>query len=159
MRPLFSLAVLSVFSSGCVAPLCVTRNGLQFQGARDSYIVPESWSCSAIQEVEDGITSRLPQFKASGLQGYALTIVDPATDTDPWGRKVRGYTRCSTKEMVVWGYPVHPSFSSLGHETVHAMQQCAPRLPVDPGHDEDHADWQREGIDAAIAELTASSHP
>lgn len=133
--------------AGCSAPLCVTRNGLQFYGSQDAYEVPADWSCRAIQEVEDVMVNGLPQFDASELSHYRLTIVDPATPTDKWGREVRGWTDCFTGEMVIWAYPYHPAFSALGHEMAHALQRCTPKMPVDPGHDADHADWWRSGID------------
>lgn len=144
-------ALVLVFTSSCAAPLCVTKAGLQFHGARDGSEVPLAWTCSTIQAVETVMVSRLPQFKASKLSFYQLTVVDPSTETDRWGRKVRGYTDCTTGEMVIWAYPAHPAFSALGHELAHALQGCAPNLPIDPGHDADHADWRREGIDAAEA--------
>lgn len=137
--------------AGCHAPLCVTRNGLQFYGSQDAYEVPADWSCRAIQEVEDVMVNGLPQFDASELSHYRLTIVDPATPTDKWGREVRGWTDCFTGEMVVWAYPYHPAYSALGHEMGHALQRCTPKRPVDPGHDEEHADWWRSGIDIVEA--------
>ena len=137
--------------AGCSAPLCVTRNGLQFYGSADAYAVPVDWSFRAIQDVEDVMVAGLPQFDASELSHYRLTIVDPATPTDKWGREVRGYTDCFTGEMVVWAYPYHPAYSALGHEIGHALQRCTPKMPTDPGHDEEHADWARSGIDLVEA--------
>lgn len=154
-----SLALFLVLTSSCAAPLCVTKAGLRFNGGYNNYEVPESWSCSAIQEVESGMVSRLPQLNSSNLASYQLTIIDPSTKTDPWGRKVAGYTRCSMGEMVVWGYPAHPALSALSHEIAHALQNCTAKLPIDPGKDEDHADWTREGIDAAIEATMGARSP
>ena len=67
---------------------------------------------------------------------------------------VSGYTECWGKYIVV-GTPLRAgrtwwSESSVVHELFHAMQHCESPPPTDPGYDDDHSNWYRDGIFSAI---------
>lgn len=70
---------------------------------------------------------------------------------DEWGRDVCGLALCQYRAVVV-GTP--PSggwrFSTLAHELAHVVQGCESFGAIDPGMDRQHADWQRNGFNAAL---------
>lgn len=153
-----TLLIAAVTLFFACSPCKPTQNGIVFIGLYPSYPegkypaggkYPAAWTCEIIQSIETTMVAELPQYNPKRLEGWELGLAERNIPTDPWGRKVAGYTLCPTKTMVVWDTD-YPKLSSFAHELGHALQYCESKKPVDEGLDEDHSDWHREGIFQAI---------
>ena len=60
-------------------------------------------------------------------------------------RSVAGFTECWSG-LIVLGKPKIDGESGMIHELFHVAQNCEPTLPIDPGQDADHSNWERAEI-------------
>jgi hypothetical protein len=92
-----------------------------------------------------------PDAVCNRLSGYTLRTHTPQNWIDSWGRDISGETYCRARVIVVGVNPGQDwRETALAHELVHAGQQCNSPAPIDPGLDESHANWLRDGIYSAL---------
>lgn len=149
------LVLATTLSCGGIPP-CYTTGGMVVLGDSKGE-TPEHWrDCVSIQFAEDTMIRELPQYNPKNLAGYSIYLTDPLPLPD--GTKIVGQTICSRKIIRVLREHLVLE-SALAHEIGHALQNCQPKLPLDPEWTdewwaEDHADWYREGVFKAIDKAT-----
>lgn len=165
MRILSLLALLAV---GCAPPpppgtIYTTRCGMNYRGLIGTHEPAPRWSETIIQDLEDRAVetfasdangAKMNQHEiCESLEGYSLFIhAEPKWDCGPKGECVAGRSFCLERRVEV-ATPIEAyslRYSSLIHEIAHLVQDCKAPLPIDPGLDEAHADWDRDGIYDAI---------
>ena len=126
----------------CEPVRCVTTCGVT--------IVGESVDCAEFQRLEDELMRRLPVAGAcSRLAGYTAVALPGRTSTHE-GRSVEGWSDCAWRTVYFHADWWKPWRTAFVHELTHAVQDCRTPLPVDVGQDDEHADWGRTGIAAAV---------
>lgn len=121
------------------------------------------WTGPIIQDLEDRAVkafasdangAKMNQHDiCESLDGYSLFIhPEEKWDCDKNGECVAGRSFCVERRVEV-ATPIEAyslRYSSLIHEIAHLVQDCKAPMPIDPGQDEAHADWNRDGIYDAI---------
>ena len=89
------------------------------------------------------------------IRGWEL-YSHPDTPWDYYGTRVAGLTTCQWGVVEIGSREgMHPfQQTPYVHEFAHAIQKCDAPLPLDPGTDGYHANWQRSGIYSAIEYAT-----
>lgn len=141
--------------------ICVTTCGVQFVGSLISKEVPPGWTCDAVKLAEAKAIILYEKYNVSEkdsrfmnscqkVKGYVLYVQENTHWIDGWGRDIMGATVCQSQAMQVGADP--PDKGALMHEYAHAIQRCETPPPTDIGHDADHSNWSRTGIDDALKE-------
>ena len=92
-----------------------------------------------------------PLTNCSALVGYRVYTKRTGNWLRPDGLRISGETSCWSKMITVGsGGPKDWNYSAIVHELFHAMQHCESPPPTDPGYDDDHSNWYRDGIFSAI---------
>lgn len=114
--------------------------------------LPPEWTPASLAEAESRFLMMLGKYStdpktldACGkLKGWSIYPMPTPSFVDAYGRKVAGWTNCQLNFSVAGaGYPAK---WALPHELVHALQRCEATGPVDPGQDDYHANWVRDGL-------------
>lgn len=145
MKPLSLLILLS--ACGPVG-VCQTPCGLDFLS------LGASWTCEGVQAAEKIVLQEFARstderLECASLRGYQVEV-------QPARGLVGGQTRCDEHRLWVSDKNLiqESIAASLAHELAHAAQRCDRSMGVDVGGpragDVDHANWERDGIDAAI---------
>lgn len=142
----------------CATPTTIC--GLSAYGSA-LYARPGMFTLEVLQEAED---ATLPALQAYATDPRFASQLDMCASLKGWqvaheweqnfvsyGRKVSGVTMCNLKTAIV-GTPPNGDWrsSALAHELVHILQNCKARLPNEDDNDEDHANWDKDGIQRAI---------
>lgn len=127
---------------------CTTRFGMRIAGPGGAI----AYSCEEYGAVEELLASKtsLPVWNA--VNG-AMTIELPGDDSlGSDGRRLSGWAQCDYRLINVHNKDgtAHVWQTAYAHEVMHLAQGCWSPPPVDPGKDEAHANWVRDGIDLAI---------
>lgn len=149
----FQILLLLASCATVPAPVCVTPCGLELLTAGAT-----AWSCPALAEAEAAsieafdahVTDVRFRNACALLKGWRLVIMPGADWVDPYKRNVSGETNCDSWLVQVGERP--PLQSSLPHELAHVIQRCMP-TPFEgslPESQAAHANWDRDGINAAI---------
>jgi len=174
---LFGFACLATSCAPTFRALCETRCGLALTGYNSSRPdagiysgdLPDGWTCKDFQEAEDAAYARFKltsESRLNGKQGDLCTnirgwsvTVHPATAwVSSLGDGIYGQTFCAQNLLEI-GNTKNLKETSLYHELVHVAQKCNPSQPPDRGEDEDHADWTRNGVRAALKDLYEQNLP
>lgn len=130
--------ILACALSACTPVYCITPHGMILATEPTS-----SGVCGRLSTVESKMVDSLGH--AERLTNFVIETRPEGSFTDPYKRKVGGYTDCWARTMVVGGAP-----TVFAHETAHALQNCQARQPDEDGIDYDHANWHTDGIYTAI---------
>lgn len=161
--------IAAILLSGCGlahTTVCGLRAGGDFFTHEPGFFTPEvmqeaEWA--ADQAMRKTADPRLytPGAMCKSLQNISVFSM-PTINFDSYNRRVSGITQCqnttTNTNYIVVGTPADGDWrhSSLVHELVHVAQLCTPRGPnTDPGRDADHANWDADGIQAAIEEANS----
>ncbi len=150
---------------------CATSSGDTYKTrcgvgpAMDFYtgeLIKESWiGVDALQWAEDEILWYLERHAkdprlynrkvACGTLTQLKVFVHPTWKWGTPGSEVSGVAMCHMRYIEI-GTPEDLKWTStaLTHELVHVMQDCKPVRPAEDGLDNDHANWERDGIFDAI---------
>lgn len=153
-------AFLIAFLLGGCAPNPQNACGMQPRGDYFDRFAGSYLTTGALQEavwwVLQARTSdpRLadPRENCDRLARYSV-LTTQTVDAFP---KRAGICDCPLGVIVV-GTPVDRRWqsSALAHELFHALQSCSSLLPIGPGQDLDHANWDRDGVESAVAWVRA----
>lgn len=136
--------------------VCTTTCGLHV------YQLEDGWTCKGIQDAEDQAMFWFKKdvtdqrlWTCTAADGYTLQIMTDVEWVEPGSVppvSVVGLTDCTQKWLQL-GKAETPERSVFTHEFAHVLQRCQPLPPNGlPGQDGQHDNWQRDGINRAIAD-------
>lgn len=147
---------------------CMTKCGL---GVAATNRIPQ-FPCEDYRRIEDALAAALPNLPVCrSLYGSSAWEM-PGFSSVVGGANAAGWTRCEESRFFFHtgnGYLFKDDYSrtraawqtAFAHEAVHLAQGCDAPLPVDPGWNEAHANWVRDGLFNAVewANWRASETP
>lgn len=145
MRLILPLLVLA----GCgpqARVMCQTMCGLSIATQQT-----QRFSCEEYRLVEEAALAdaHMPPSACQTFRGATAWEL-PGDMSTLGGIKVAGWTECHLRRLFfhtgllednrrLWN-------TAFVHELIHLAQHCAAPLPIDPGADEQHANWMREKL-------------
>lgn len=157
------LLALSFLVSGCSIighPLTPNSCHVNAAGDWDSRFADSWMNPEQLQESVDATLDSLQftsdprlqdtQAACGQLAGWNVYTVK-AEQWDSWGVMIQGSASCWNRVIKIHTPPSHRwEETALVHEFMHVIQGCEALKPIDSGSDEDHANWQRDGVWSAI---------
>jgi hypothetical protein len=114
------------------------------------------WTCDTLQLAEDKFLPLVAEKYPNACEELKVRVAFNAGPywEFPAGRRISGIARCWNHSIELSSKVIYES--SYAHEMLHILQNCEDVLPVDPGFDSSHADWQRNGFTGIISNWKAA---